>query len=221
MQKRTSKSKHSTLLHDSPFTTKQKNNEHDSIKIEVGYMRRMPIFKNDILMQFNHFETDEQIDIKTPTSEEIFGNKFCTLLYRHKDEPVVSPRDLFDVYTISQSQNSFDSELFETAMIIDSLMRPEPRIYQHDPQEIVNSVTVDNRLLNLIQSREVPKDLKTQAYDFIKKYISISKQKYHKIIDTFFDEHEFNPRLLKNYDILHSAIASHPSILWNLQRLKK
>jgi predicted nucleotidyltransferase component of viral defense system len=202
---------------DVHYTTK--NAQKDSIQIEIGYMRRIPLFKNDIKSQFNHFGTDEQIELKTPTSEELFGNKFCTLLYRHKDETAISSRDLYDVYIISK--NTFDKELFETAVILDSLMRPEPRIYKKNPNKIVDNVSIDNQLLNLIRNREVPKDLKPKSQDFIRKYISISKEKYQDIIDNFFDKHEFNPKSLKTYERLNPDISSHPSILWNLKQLEK
>jgi predicted nucleotidyltransferase component of viral defense system len=196
-----------------------KNNQKDSIKIEIGYMRRIPLLKNDTHSMFNHFKTDVQIKLKTPTSEELFGNKFCTLLYRYKDETTISSRDLYDVYSISK--NSFDNEMFETAIILDSLMRPEPRLYKKDTKRIVDAVSIDNQLLNLIRNRDVPKDLKPKSQEFIIKYVSIAKEKYQDIIDTFFDEHVFNPKLLKTYHDLNPDISSHPSILWNLKQLEK
>ncbi|MBN2065455.1 MAG: nucleotidyl transferase AbiEii/AbiGii toxin family protein [Candidatus Thermoplasmatota archaeon] len=207
--------KYPITRYDIHYTTK--NNQKDSIKIEIGYMRRIPVFKNDINLKFDHFETDERIEVKTPISEELFGNKFCTLLYRYENETDISSRDLYDVYTISK--NTFDTEIFETAVIIDSLMHPEPRIYKQNPKTIVDNVSIDNQLLNLIRNREIPKDLKTKSQDFIRKYISISKEKYQDVIDTFFNKHEFNPKLLKNYNILNPDINSHPSILWNLKQL--
>jgi len=75
--------------------------------------------------------------------------------------------------------------------------------------------------LNLIRNREVPKDLKPKSQNFINEYISISKEKYQEIIDAFFDKHEFDPELLKNYITLNQSINSHPGILWNLKQLKK
>lgn len=202
---------------DVHYTTK--NTQKDSIKIEIGYMRRIPLFKKEIRSQFNHFETDEQIELKTPTSEELFGNKFCTLLYRYKDEAVISSRDLYDIYLISK--NTFDTEMFETAIILDSLMRPEPRIYKKNPNKILDNLSIDNQLLNLIRNRKIPKDLKPRSQDFVRKYISISKSKYQDIIDTFFDKHAFNPRLLKTFETLNPDICSHPNILWNLKQLEK
>lgn len=198
---------------------KTKTSQVDSVKIEIGYMRRMPVFKNDINLKFDHFETDEKIELKTPKSEELFGNKFCTLLYRYKDETDISSRDLYDIYTISK--NNFDNEMFETAVIIDSLMRSEPRLYKQNPKTVIENISVDNELLNLLRNRKIPEDLKEKSYDFISKYISISKEKYQDIIDTFFNKHEFDPKLLKNYNTLNTDINLHPSILWNLKQLKK
>jgi predicted nucleotidyltransferase component of viral defense system len=198
---------------------KTKNGQRDSIKIEIGYMRRIPIFKNDQKLSFSHFKTDEKIELKTPISEELYGNKFCTLLYRYKDPAVISSRDLFDVYIISKS--TFDNELFEKAMIIDSLMRPEPRIYNRNPEGIVKNVSIDNQLLNLVRNRKIPEDLKTKSQRFINTLISTSQEKYTEIIDKFYDNHEFNPTLFKKDDDINSNISSHPSIIWNLKRLKK
>lgn len=198
---------------------KTKNEQRDSIKIEIGYMRRIPIFKNDQKLSFPHFKTDEKIELKTTISEELYGNKFCTLLYRYKDPAVISSRDLFDVYIISKS--TFDNELFEKAMIIDSLMRPEPRIYNRNPEGIVKNVSIDNQLLNLVRNRKIPEDLKTKSQRFINTLISTSKEKYTEIIDKFYDNHEFDPTLFKKDDDINSNISSHPSIIWNLKRLKK
>lgn len=98
-------------------------------------------------------------------------------------------------------------------MILDSLMRPEPRIYKKDPNGIVENVSMDSQLLNLIRNRLVPKDLKQISQDFINKCIFILKVKYQDIIDNFFDKHDFNPKLLKTYDPLNPDLNAHPSIL--------
>ena len=90
---------------------RSKNDERDSIKIEIGYMRRIPILKDDIFLPFAHPRTGEQFMIKTPNSEELFGNKFCTLIYRYMDKSMISSRDIFDVYVISKTK--FDNSMFE------------------------------------------------------------------------------------------------------------
>ncbi|MBU0497512.1 MAG: hypothetical protein KKC68_02745 [Candidatus Thermoplasmatota archaeon] len=99
-------------------------------------------------------------------------------------------------------------------------MRREPRIYKKNPRAVVENISIDTQLLTLIRNREIPKDLKTKSLNFIDKYIFISKVTYPEIIDTFFDKYEFNPSLLERDDVLNSDIGVHPSILWNLQRIK-
>lgn len=197
---------------------KTKMDQKDSIKIEIGYMRRIPVFEEDIKKTFTHIETGREIELKTPIPEEIFGNKFCTLLYRYKDQSQISSRDLFDVYQISQQ--NLEEEMFLTALVMDSLMRPEPRIYRQDTEKMMDSVSLDEGVSRLIRKKKIPKDLETRTLSFVRKYVSLSKERYISMIDIFFDEHEFKPELFKNYDKLHPSIESHPSILWNLQRLK-
>lgn len=191
----------------------------DSIKIEIGYMRRIPIFENDELKTIAHPDTGESIELKTPESEEIFGNKFCTLLYRHKDDTVISSRDLYDVYKISNQK--FDKEKFLTALVIDSLMHPEPRIYEKNIRKMMKNLSIDQQLLNLIVDRPIPDDIKKVTRSFIKEYITISKNRYKGLIDTFFDKRDFDPEIFENSDLLNPSIKEHPAILWNLQQLEK
>lgn len=192
--------------------------QRDSIKIEMGYMRRIPIFKEDEVRCFDHPETAEEIEIKTPISEELFGNKFCTLLYRYKDDSVISSRDIFDVYNISYQ--TFDDGLFLDAVVIDSLMRPEPRIYEQDIEKMLDDVSIGENISRLLINRDIPEDLKERCRSFIQKYISLSKDKYKELIDTFYDEHEFKPELFASQNKLNKDISSHPAILWNLKQLK-
>ena len=192
--------------------------QKDSIKIEIGYMRRTPIFKEDETKTFEHPKTRRKIELKTPKSEEIFGNKFCTLIYRYQDETQMSSRDLFDVYKISKQK--FKEEMFLTALVIDSLMRPEPRIYKQDIEGMMSDVSIDEQVSRLIRKEKIPKDLKRRSLPFIQRYISLAEERYKELIDTFFDKQEFNPESFVNYDELHESIDSHPAILWNLQQLK-
>lgn len=198
---------------------KTKNDERDSIKIEIGYIRRISILKNDVFLPINHPRTGDQFLIKTPKSEELFGNKFCTLLYRHKDKTVISSRDLFDVYSISKTK--FDNNTFESAMLIDSLMRPEPRLYNHNIDQIIEHINIDDQLRNLLRDRKVPDDLKDKTREFVYTTLSTSKKKYKEIIDIFFEKYSFKPELLDNQHILNSRIKRHPSILWNMKQLKR
>ncbi|MEX2705157.1 MAG: nucleotidyl transferase AbiEii/AbiGii toxin family protein [Candidatus Freyrarchaeum guaymaensis] len=49
-----------------------------------------------MLEAFKRIGIPENFLIKTTVREELFANKWCTLLYRRE------PRDLFDVYQIAE-----------------------------------------------------------------------------------------------------------------------
>lgn len=198
---------------------KTKNGERDSLKIEIGYVRRIPILKHDIFLSFLHLETEEEFSVKTTMSEELFGNKFCTLLYRYKEEGVISSRDIFDVYMISKME--FNEKLFESATVVDSLMREEPRLYKHDVNQVIIGVKIDDQLKKLLRNRQVPNDLKQRTHIFVDRLLSHSKEKHKDIIDTFFDKHRFEPTLLNNYKMLNPHIGKHPGILWNMRQLRQ
>ncbi|MCX6665681.1 MAG: nucleotidyl transferase AbiEii/AbiGii toxin family protein [Euryarchaeota archaeon] len=196
---------------------KNKKGGKDSLKIEIGYLRRIPILSDDILLPFTHLKTGDEFPVQTPQREELFGNKFCTFLYRYGLENTGSSRDLFDTYTISKMK--LNTTLFDVTMVIDSLMRKEPRLYHRNPDNIIKNVMIDDQLKNLIQNKYVPADIKEKTQVFITKHLNNSKDKYKTFIDTFFDHHRFEPNLLEHHDILNQHITDHPSILWNLKQL--
>lgn len=198
------------------YTTEQ--NQKDTIKIEIGYMRRMPVLKNDQTLTFNHIKTQQKIKITTPQSEELYANKFCTLLYRYNDQETISSRDLYDVYTIQKQ--TFNQQKFQNAMVLDSLMRPKPKLYQQKPKTIIENITLDNYLLPLLHNRQIPKDLKEKTTAFIQKNLKQVHNEYKEIIDLFFDKANFDPTLFKSHDQLNPNISSHPSIQWNLKKQK-
>jgi predicted nucleotidyltransferase component of viral defense system len=197
---------------------KTEDGGRDSLKIEIGYMRRIPVLPSDIFLPFTHLKTGDEFLIQTPKREELFGNKFCTFLYRYGEENTASSRDLFDIYTISKMK--FNTTLFDVTRVIDSLMRKEPRLYLRNPDSIIKNVMIDDQLKNLIRNRHVPADIKEKTQIFLTKHLDNSKKKYKTIIDTFFDDHRFEPTLVKHYNLLNTHITEHPSILWNLKQLK-
>lgn len=102
------------------FHVKYTNREgvRDSLKVEIGYTRRMPILREDAWLEFHHPIHDASASIMTPFREEIFANKFCTMLARKG--PGMYLRDVFDVATISQLE--FDQSLMVDVVLVESLM---------------------------------------------------------------------------------------------------
>jgi len=114
-----------------------------------------------------------------------------------------------------------DTALFDISLVIDSLMRKEPRLYHRNSDNIIKDVMIDDQLKNLIRNRDVPKDIKEKTQVFITKHLNKSKDTYKTVIDTFFDHHQFEPTLLKHHNLLNQHITKHPSIVWNLKQLEE
>jgi predicted nucleotidyltransferase component of viral defense system len=197
------------------FTIKYMNtlDNQDSFKIEIGYMRRTPILKTDIITDFKHIGTQETFKIKTPTKEELFANKWCTLLYRK------TPRDLFDTYQITKMK--FDQETFRKCAIIDSLTRKKPKLHEIDP-ETMSEILIDSSLRNLLQTEKLSEfnfnSIITQVTEFTKKQLRNLTMNEIKAIDQFFDNKDFRPELIDETGIFHEKIKEYPAILRTLQK---
>jgi predicted nucleotidyltransferase component of viral defense system len=198
------------------FTVKYLNTlgSEDSVKIEIGYLRRTPILKTDTLAYFKHIGTQETFKTKTPQKEELFANKWCTLLYRR------TPRDLFDTHQITKMK--FNHESFRKCAIIDSLTHERPKIHQIDTA-FIEKISIDSSLRNLLQAEDI------QKYDFPKvaravkeftqaKLASITNDE-KKAVDQFYDHKTFNPQLIDNTGLFHEKISEYPAALRTLQKI--
>lgn len=196
------------------FTIKYENtlSLEDQFKIEIGYMRRTPILKNDVLTDFKHIGTQETFKTTTPIKEELFANKWCALLYRK------TPRDLFDTYRITQTE--FDRNIFRKCAIIDSLTRGKPKLYTIDPNSIRN-IRIDTSLTNLLQTQKLQKinfaEITTHVTEFTKTQIMNLTQNETTAIDQFIDQKTFNPALIDETEVFNEKINQYPPALWKLE----
>lgn len=187
---------------------------NDSYMIEVGYMRRIPVLHKDIMGTFRHLGTGESIPIKTPEPDELYANKWCTLLYRR------SSRDLFDVYMFSKK--GFRQDTFRICALIDSLMRGQPKLYEIDMEEVVKSIPVDSALRNLLltdisqyEFDEMREDVKEFSQEMIRQ-LTVDER---SVIDRFYDDRKFNPEPIDPDGVLNMRIRDHPLIRWALKKL--
>lgn len=187
----------------------------DNFTIEIGYMRRYPILKTDTTAAFKHICTQETFPIKTPTKEELFANKLCTLLYRK------TSRDLFDVYQIAKKK--MDLTVFRKCAIVDSLMRGKPKLHEINTEKTINEIPIDSSLKNLLQTGKLSKlDFKKMTQEtirFSKAIIAKLTQNDVKAIDQFYQLKTFKPDLIDKKELFHEKIKEHPAILWALTNL--
>ena len=198
------------------FTVKYLNTlgSEDSVKIEIGYLRRTPILKTDTLADFKHVGTQETFKIKTPQKEELFANKWCTLLYRK------TPRDLFDTYQITRIK--FNHKISRKCAIIDSLTHERPKIHQIDTG-FIEKIPIDSSLRNLLQIRntqkhDFPKIVRT-VKEFTQTQLTSITKNEKKAVDQFYDHKTFNPQLIDNTGLFHEKINEYPAALRTLQKI--
>lgn len=187
----------------------------DNYNIEIGYMRRYPILKTDMLASFKHIGTQETFPIKTPMKEELLANKWCALLYRK------TPRDLFDIYQITKM--NMKPTVFRKCAIIDSLMRGRPKLQDIKIEETINKIPIDSSLRNLLHAERFLRfdfnEMKKQTTKFSKSIIANLTKNEIKAIDQFYELETFEPELIDEKGIIHEKIKEHPSIQWALTTL--
>jgi hypothetical protein len=178
---------------------------NDLIKIEIGYMRRIPDLRRDSLIRVpNHKNTS----VKTPILEELYANKFCTMFSRMRKRP--NARDVFDVATISTRK--FRRSLFmDLAMLETLLMNMEfgevrfVGLGKNSEQELVNlagqSVEVD----------EVTAIAEDFSNTVLEELVSNGIAEFQ---DYFRRTGMVKTDMLHNPDLINLRIQEHPQLQW-------
>ena len=188
----------------------------DSFRIEIGYMRRTPILKADVRAEFRHIGTQDSFRTTAPSKEELFANKWCTMLYRR------TARDVFDTYQIARME--FDADAFRKCAIIDSLTREPPKLYEVNP-EAISEIPLDSSLKNLLQTEKLAEydfgKISERVAEFTRTHLQRLTDNEKSMIDQFWDRKVFAPRLIDPEGIFHARIAEYPAVLWTLEKLKR
>ena len=184
----------------------------DSFKVEVGYMRRISVLKADVLSAFRHPAGGEGFRVLTPAREELFANKWCTMLYRG------SSRDLFEVYRIAGL--GVDLGVFRVCAVVDSLMRGLPMLHEVDVEKVVGGIPVDSGLRNLLHGGGEALDvdeMRGRVLEFSRVVQSGLSEGQREAIRVFHLEKRFSQELVDRDGVLNPEIRDHPSILRALQ----
>jgi predicted nucleotidyltransferase component of viral defense system len=184
----------------------------DLLKIETGYMRRMPILARDAFYLFEHPTTGERVRIKSPIHEELYANKFCTMYSRAGKRS--SGRDIFDVCTISEQ--SMENGLFTDLAMLEALLCD---VSLEDYSKI-EKIKID-RLEKLVRSGLKTEIIRKKAMDFAHRITQQCMDKgWMEFKETFWSEGKIRTALLENRDKINPRIENHPQLLW-LRKKKK
>lgn len=180
----------------------------DSIKIEIGYMRRIPILKNDVIVRYVHPTTAKTTELKTPKSEELYANKFCTMLSRTVDVPYA--RDVFDVGIISKLR--FDKDLFIDIVLIEALLSHLDLVNIKFKLPHKSQVKeLENLVIGNVDLKDIGSEVLVFTKNTIKEAISRGWTEFSK---EFRKSGRIRLDLMSNPDAFHPNIAEHPQLLW-------
>lgn len=190
----------------------------DNLKIEIGYMRRFSNLNQDCIKSFSHLTKEEKIRVMTPVKEELFANKFATMISRSKS--YLNPRDIFDVYSLSKS--NFNQRIFldlvaiETILMdmsFDTILQIKERLMNGKPSGKIEHLI--NRKINF-------ENIISEVIDFSNKTINdLSSYKLDKIIDYFYKSGKLDLESFRFKDELNPNLKEHPQLEWLRKNKKK
>ena len=101
----------------------------------------------------------------------------------------------------------FNRTVFRKCVIVDSLMRGKPKLYEIDVEETINKIHADSSLKNLLQTQKNSNfnfnEMTEQTTKFSKAImINLTKNEF-KAIDQFFKLKTFEPNLIDKRGIFH------------------
>jgi predicted nucleotidyltransferase component of viral defense system len=183
----------------------------DDIKIEIGYMRRFPILEKDCIKTFNHLAKGEKIIVMTPIKEELFANKFVTMIARSKS--YLNLRDIFDVYSISKQK--FDHNLFIDLVALEALLMDQSFLQLSQIKERLVKGKHSGRIEHLIIEEFTDKDIIPAVIKFSEKTIQeLAKYEINDIMERFYFTGELELEKFKFKEKLHHDLPKHPQLLW-------
>lgn len=187
----------------------------DEIKIEVGYMNRIPILKKDVEEGLIHLGKERKIRVPVPWREELFAGKLTASLHRRL------PRDVFDVASISKLR--FDKDVMRKCAVLQSLSHEGMRLDKIGAAECFERVHLDTSLAGLMRVDEARlldfDSVKRRAAELVKNIVNNLTGEEKALIDNFYEFGRFEPSTIDEKRIFNEEIKKHPAINWVLQKI--
>ena len=183
----------------------------DNIKLEIGYMRRMPILKEDMLYQMVNPGSGAKFTIRSPVKEELFANKFCTMISRNKTQ--MNARDVFDVFSISRS--GFNMDMFLDIVMIEGLMMG---LDHSDPHIFLNPGSISNirDLVSVdIDLRSISDDVNSFNKDVFDR---LEKREWSAFKYNFENRKKLDHSYFGCPEKINAELYGHPQIQWILAK---
>jgi predicted nucleotidyltransferase component of viral defense system len=180
----------------------------DTFKVEIGYTRRIPILREDEPLVFHHPIGETSVPILTPSREEIFANKFSTMLARKGRGMYL--RDVFDVAIMSELD--VDLSLMVDVVLVESLM------CEFDPSNIrFRPMTVEqmDTLQPMVGFSVDLEEIRDRALDYYNTVIGLCQEREWVVFtDRFWSSGSIDHEMFENPDRINPDIEAHPLLRW-------
>ena len=185
----------------------------DSFKIEIGYTRRIPDTRSDSRLTFEHPIDGRKVEVLTPISEELFANKWCTMISRMGK--LGYPRDLFDVAGFSNID--VDRSLFIDLVMLEALLC---ELDLEDVSVASLDASMGARLNAMLDGRQLDTGRVTQeAREFTVGVVEeVQEQGWKEFRKDFVESGTIRLDLLGNPHQIHPDIEAHPLLRWILEK---
>jgi len=188
----------------------------DSFKIEIGYTRRIPDTRTDTRLTFEHPIEGNGAKILTPVSEELFANKWCTMVAR--TGKLGYPRDMYDVASLSRID--FDRSLFIDLVMLEALLS---ELDLENVSLLPLDASMGARLNAMLDGAHLDADRVTREVKEFSSFVleEVNERGWEEFKKEFDGYGKVRLDLLANPKEIHPEIEDHPLLRWIQEKRKK
>ncbi len=183
-----------------------------TLEVDLNFLMRVPVWGIESKCPFP-LDEEYSFECNTVSFEELFGGKIKALMDRS------AARDLYDVFKLSQKQDSFDFvRLRKTMILFGVTCNADWRKKDLSTVDGIDQRMVDEQLTPLLRSSELVelKPMKKIAKDFLAELIKYNKDE-QRFMNRFLDDGVYEPLLLFADEKQAKYLEKHPAVLWKLK----
>lgn len=189
----------------------------DSVKVEVNWLLRVPIWTPERLV-FRSFFAGDPVEVTVLSREEVVAGKVAALLDR------AAPRDLFDVATLADHGAAGDADRLRRATVLLGSFQPT------DFRQRLKLAHVDDvsdrdirRALWPTLRRELRPtidELKVSAESLLREVLTLGDQE-KAYLRAFYEQTRFDPLPMFDGTGANEDLPRHPMAAWRFQQLER
>ena len=196
------------------FKYKTVSGSIDMLRLEIHYLKRVPIL-NPQLLNFNHCNI--RIEFICLDFLELFASKIIALLSRY------TPRDLFDVYQMSIYPFNANITLLRSLVFFYGIIT-DIKIFElfRLKFELITQSDIKNKLLPMLRRGTYPvrDEMVVQLEKFLSPFTSLTREEY-EVLDNFYNSGNLDFNVLIPQKEIQKQIKISPSLKWKIHTIKK